>query len=40
MAICSSVGIYFGVKGGKVLYIIISLIVLIIDLFSMGTNIF
>ena len=38
MTICSCVGIYFGVKGGKKLYIIVSIIVLIIELSSVGTS--
>ena len=39
MAVFSGFGIYFGVKGGKVLYIIVSLVILIIDLVSVGANI-
>lgn len=39
MMICSSLGIYFGVKGGKALYIVVALVVLAIDLVSMGANI-
>lgn len=39
MAIFSSCGIYFGVKGGKVLYTVVSLVVLVVDLVSMGANI-
>ena len=39
MAVFSGFGIYFGVKGGKVLYIIVSLVILAIDLVSIGVNI-
>ena len=40
MAFCSSVGIYFGVKSGKKLYIVVSLIILVIDLAGMSTSLF
>ncbi len=39
MAIASAFGIWFGVKGGKVLFLIISIVLEIISLASIGMNI-
>ena len=38
MAIASAFGIWFGVKGGKVLYLVVSVIVAFISLASMGVG--
>jgi len=40
LAVLSSFGIYLGAKRAKILYFVISLIVLMIDLFSICANIF
>lgn len=40
MAIASCFGIWFGSKGGKVLYAVVSIITLVISLVSIGANIF
>ncbi len=40
MAVCSSFGIYFGVKGGKILFAIVAIILLSVDLLSIGLNAF
>ncbi len=39
MALASCFGIWFGRKGGKALYIVISIIMLMISLLSIGSNI-
>jgi hypothetical protein len=39
MAVGSCFGIWFGKKGGKILYVIISIIILIISLTSIGVNV-
>ncbi len=40
MAIASGFGIWFGVKGGKTLFLVVSIVCEIISLTSMGLNIF
>lgn len=40
MAIASGFGIWFGAKGGKTLFLIISIICEVVSLLSMGLNIF
>ncbi len=39
MALASTVGIWFGHKGGKILYTVISIILLLINLFSILANV-
>lgn len=39
MAIASACGIWFGVKGGKILFLVVSIVLEIISLASIGMNI-